>query len=192
VCVCVCVFFRGRGFYYRQAAQRVFQKNADPPLARTWHLRTHSCWFILHPVTAVPQSPNRRRAPGRRDRHVAAVPGTPAVCVEPTLEHQTRWRATYNWPLPLCPPHVSTPPPPTQAERTSALFFFGCAYSSRCLYPVGTAHPALMGRAAHSVEAKVVIRIEVAVSPCPCLGCAVELALHIAPLPTRASHPDSA
>jgi hypothetical protein len=35
-----------------------------------------------------------------------------------------------------------------------------------------------MGRAAHAVESKAVVRIEVAVSPRPCLGCAVELALH--------------
>jgi hypothetical protein len=31
-----------------------------------------------------------------------------------------------------------------------------------------------MGRAAHAVESKAVVRIEVAVSPRPCLGCAVE------------------
>jgi hypothetical protein len=32
-----------------------------------------------------------------------------------------------------------------------------------------------MSRAAHAVESKAVVRIEVAVSPRPCLGCAVEL-----------------
>jgi hypothetical protein len=53
--------------------------------------------------------------------------------------------------------------------------------ANRRLRPAGAAHPALMGRAAHSVEAKTGVRIEVAVSPCPCLGCAVELALRIAP-----------
>jgi hypothetical protein len=46
-----------------------------------------------------------------------------------------------------------------------------------------------MGRATHPVEAKAVIRIEVAVSPCSCLGCAAELVLRITPLrrgvPTR-------
>jgi hypothetical protein len=52
---------------------------------------------------------------------------------------------------------------------------------SRRLHPAGTAHPALMGRA-HSVEAKAMVRSEVAVSPCPCLSCAVELVLRIAPL----------
>jgi hypothetical protein len=34
-----------------------------------------------------------------------------------------------------------------------------------------------MSRAAHAVESKAVVRIEVAVSPRPCLGCAVELVL---------------
>jgi hypothetical protein len=53
---------------------------------------------------------------------------------------------------------------------------------SRCLHPDEAARPALMGRAAHAVESKAVVRIEVAVSPCPCLGCAVELALRVAPL----------
>jgi hypothetical protein len=33
-----------------------------------------------------------------------------------------------------------------------------------------------MRRAAHAAESKAVVRIEVAVSPRPCLGCAVELA----------------
>jgi hypothetical protein len=36
-----------------------------------------------------------------------------------------------------------------------------------------------MRRAAHAVESKAVVRIEAAVSPRPCLGCAVELALHV-------------
>jgi hypothetical protein len=42
--------------------------------------------------------------------------------------------------------------------------------------------PALMSRAAHAVESKAVVRIEVAVSPRHCLGCAVELVLRVAPL----------
>jgi hypothetical protein len=48
--------------------------------------------------------------------------------------------------------------------------------------PAGTARPALMGRVAHPVEAKAVVRIEVAVRPRLCLGCAVELVLRTAPL----------
>jgi hypothetical protein len=48
--------------------------------------------------------------------------------------------------------------------------------------PGDAARPALMSWAAHAVESKVVVRIEVAVSPRPCLGCAVELALRVAPL----------
>jgi hypothetical protein len=44
---------------------------------------------------------------------------------------------------------------------------------SRRLRPSEAARPALMSRAAHAVESKAVIRIEVAVSPRPCLGCAV-------------------
>jgi hypothetical protein len=39
-----------------------------------------------------------------------------------------------------------------------------------------------MRRVAHAVESKDVVRIEVAVSPRPCLGCAVELVLRVAPL----------
>jgi hypothetical protein len=45
----------------------------------------------------------------------------------------------------------------------------------RRLHPDWAARPALMRRAAHAVESKAVVRIEVAVSPRPCLGCAVEL-----------------
>jgi hypothetical protein len=49
--------------------------------------------------------------------------------------------------------------------------------------PLGPrARPAPMPRAAHSVEAKAVVRIEVAVRPRPCLGCDVGLVLRIAPL----------
>jgi hypothetical protein len=39
-----------------------------------------------------------------------------------------------------------------------------------------------MGRAAHSVEPKSVVRIEAAVSPRPCPGCSMELVLCIAAL----------
>jgi hypothetical protein len=53
---------------------------------------------------------------------------------------------------------------------------------SRRLHPPEAARPALMSRAAHVVESKAMVRIEVAVSPRPCLGCAVELALCVAPL----------
>jgi hypothetical protein len=49
-------------------------------------------------------------------------------------------------------------------------------------HPGWAARPALMSRAAHAVESKAVVRIEVAVSPRPCLGCAVELVLRVAPL----------
>jgi hypothetical protein len=52
----------------------------------------------------------------------------------------------------------------------------------RRLHPDWAARPALMRRAAHAVESKAVVRIEVAVSPRPCLGCAVELVLRAAPL----------
>jgi hypothetical protein len=53
---------------------------------------------------------------------------------------------------------------------------------SRRLHPDRAARPALMSRAAHAVESKAAVRIEVAVSPRPCLGCAVELVLRVAPL----------
>jgi hypothetical protein len=53
---------------------------------------------------------------------------------------------------------------------------------SRRHRPDWAARPALMSRAAHAVESKAVVRIEVAVSPRPCLGCAVELVLRVAPL----------
>jgi hypothetical protein len=46
----------------------------------------------------------------------------------------------------------------------------------RRLRPSGADRPARMSRAAHAVENKALVRIEVAVSPRPCLGCAVELA----------------
>jgi hypothetical protein len=52
----------------------------------------------------------------------------------------------------------------------------------RRLHPDWAARSALMSRAAHAVESKAVVRIEVAVSPRPCLGCAVELVLRVAPL----------
>jgi hypothetical protein len=48
---------------------------------------------------------------------------------------------------------------------------------SRRLHPDWAARRALMSRAAHAVESKAVVRTEVAVSPRPCLGCAVELVL---------------
>jgi hypothetical protein len=65
------------------------------------------------------------------------------------------------------------------------LFFVGEAYThqgrehSRRIHPDWAARPALMRRAAHAVESKAVVRIEVAVSPRPCLGCAVELVLRV-------------
>jgi hypothetical protein len=49
----------------------------------------------------------------------------------------------------------------------------------RRLHPDWGARPALMSRAAHAAESKAVVRIEVAVSPRPCLGCAVELAFFL-------------
>jgi hypothetical protein len=52
----------------------------------------------------------------------------------------------------------------------------------RRLHPGWAARPTLMRRAAHAVESKAVVRIEVAVSSRPCLGCAVELVLRVAPL----------
>jgi hypothetical protein len=52
----------------------------------------------------------------------------------------------------------------------------------RRLHPDWAARPALMSRAAHAVGSKAVVRIEVAVSPRPCLGCAVGLVLRVAPL----------
>jgi hypothetical protein len=67
------------------------------------------------------------------------------------------------------------------------------ARASAASNPVGAARPALMRRAAHAVESKAVVRIEVAVSPRPCLGCAVEPALRVAPLrrgvPPRSQQP---
>jgi hypothetical protein len=62
----------------------------------------------------------------------------------------------------------------------------------RHLHPDEAARPALMSRAAHAAESKAVVRIEVAVSPRLCLGCAVELVLSITALLSAASHPGSA
>jgi hypothetical protein len=63
---------------------------------------------------------------------------------------------------------------------------------SRRPYHDGAARPALMSRAAHAVESKAVVRIEVAASPRPCplpgLRC-VELALRAAPLRRGALYP---
>jgi hypothetical protein len=53
---------------------------------------------------------------------------------------------------------------------------------SRRLHPDWAACPALMSRAVHAVESFIVVRTEVAVSPRPCLGCAVELVSRVAPL----------
>ena len=57
------------------------------------------------------------------------------------------------------------------------------AYSQQArLHPDWATRPALTSRAAHAVESKAVFRIEVVLSPRPCLGCAVELVLRVAPL----------
>jgi hypothetical protein len=80
------------------------------------------------------------------------------------------------------------PPPPPRLGRYILFCLCGEAYTqqgraqSRRLHPDWAARPALMSRAAHAVESKAVVRIEVAVSPRPCLGCAVELVLRVAPL----------
>jgi hypothetical protein len=58
--------------------------------------------------------------------------------------------------------------------------------------PKRAARPALMRRAAHAVESKAVVRIEVAVSPRPCLGCAVVSSSCASRLSAAASHPGSA
>jgi hypothetical protein len=52
--------------------------------------------------------------------------------------------------------------------------------------------PGYIFLAAHAVESKAVVRIEVAVSPRPCLGCAVELVLRVAPLRRSNFWPSSA
>ena len=75
----------------------------------------------------------------------------------------------------------------THKNLTIYLFLVEEAYTQqgrahiRRLHPDWAARPALMSRAAH-VGSKAVVRIEVAVSPRPCLGCAVELVLRVAPL----------
>jgi hypothetical protein len=77
------------------------------------------------------------------------------------------------------------PPPPPRSGRWGTFFWWwpvvGGAYTQQ-----GRAHSRRlhvpMGPRAHAVESKAVVRIEVAVSPRPCLGCAVELALRVAPL----------
>jgi hypothetical protein len=79
------------------------------------------------------------------------------------------------------------PPPPPQLY-----FWVEVAYTqqgratSRRLHPRAAARPALAnepsGPAAHSVEPTAAVRTEATASPRPCLGCAVELALRIAPL----------
>jgi hypothetical protein len=65
----------------------------------------------------------------------------------------------------------------------------------RRLHPDEAARPALMRRAAHAaVESKAVVRIEVAVSPRPCLPglrCGARLARRASPR-AAASHPGSA
>jgi hypothetical protein len=53
---------------------------------------------------------------------------------------------------------------------------------SRRLHTGEAARPPPMRRVAYAVESKAVVRTEVAVSPRPCLGCAVELVLRVAPL----------
>jgi hypothetical protein len=73
-------------------------------------------------------------------------------------------------------------------EATFLFFLVEEAYTQqgraqiRRLHPGEATRPALMSRAAYAVESKAVVRIEVAVSPRPCLGCAVELVLRVAPL----------
>jgi hypothetical protein len=62
------------------------------------------------------------------------------------------------------------------------LFGGGGPHTARARAKPPPPRPALMSRAAHAVESKAAVRIEVAVSPRPCLGCAVELALRVAPL----------
>jgi hypothetical protein len=86
--------------------------------------RAHS--VSTHPqaagATATPQRPNSRRHIPVGATHVAAIPGTPAVCVEASSTRPTgvRPQAVQLAAPPLCPPHVSTRPLPTRAERTSA------------------------------------------------------------------------
>jgi hypothetical protein len=129
--------------------------------------------------------------------HVAAVLSTPAdiSAKPPPPSPEPHWRVTSNWPPSPCPLHGVTRHLPTPVEHTSAyqggpafVFFLGgrLIYThsacSRRLHPDEAARPAPMSRTAHAVESKAVVRIKVAVSPHPCLGCAVELALRVAPL----------
>jgi hypothetical protein len=61
----------------------------------------------------------------------------------------------------------------------------GARTAAASVHPAGAARPALMGRAAHSVEAKAVVCVEVAVRPRPCLlsglRCGARLAHHASP-----------
>jgi hypothetical protein len=91
--------------------------------------------------------------------------------------HDSRRYAGYDW---------------SARDWIGPVFFFlveeayytpqGRAHSRR-LHLDWATRPALMSRAAHAVESKAVVRIEVAVSPRPCLGCAVELVLRSLKLP---------
>jgi hypothetical protein len=65
---------------------------------------------------------------------------------------------------------------------TTGRDFFGGGLLTHSKGARTSAAPTPTGPSAHSVEPKAVVRIEVAVSPRPCLGCAEELALRVAPL----------
>jgi hypothetical protein len=54
-------------------------------------------------------------------------------------------------------------------KYTGGLYTAGARHSRR-LHSSEAARPALMSRAAHAVGSKAVVRIEIAVSPRPCLG----------------------
>jgi hypothetical protein len=100
---------------------------------------------------------------------------------------------------PPAPPRLGRAP---GSNEPGDSFFFGGAgaYTQqgrahiRRLHPDWAARPALMSRAAHAVESKAVVRIEVAVgqpTPLPGLRCGTRLARRAA-LSAAASHPGSA
>jgi hypothetical protein len=84
--------------------------------------RAHGLHAPTAGATATSQRSSRRRTSWRdprrrRTRHLSCLRRSP----EHQADHRpTSVRPTCSWPPPLCPPHVSTWPLPTQTERTSA------------------------------------------------------------------------
>jgi hypothetical protein len=98
------------------------QRSTPPKKTRTRPSRAPRARGVHAPTAGATATPGALAASAPVGAtHVAAVPGTPAVCVEASSTRPTSVRPAAGLRRCVGPPHVSTRPLPTRAERFFSL-----------------------------------------------------------------------